>query len=244
MLEALDRHKRDATLFQITTRQLRDFIDPNHLLIKIDEAFDFAEPVVPLAERYSRDSGRPTVHPEVMVRALLISSLYDITSYRRLVHAVSENIAFRWFCVMGIDEKVFNHSTISVFIERIGRDGFAEIFKRCNRQLLRMGLLSKADALREKGVQRLREEVDPAARRHRNADPDNRLVVDVLEAEWNACLLHLQDAEAELERQRDRDQTDSASPNARSSGVWRPGSRRSGAIRQLRPGNANACSHT
>ena len=94
MLEALDRHKRDSALFQFTTRQLRDFIDPNHLLIKIDEAFDFAELVAPLEEMYSRDSGRPAVHPEVMVRALLISSLYDITSYRRLVHAISENIAF------------------------------------------------------------------------------------------------------------------------------------------------------
>ena len=63
-----------------------------------------------------------------MIRALLISSLYNITSYRRLVHAISENIAFRWFCFLGIDDKVFDHSTISVFIERIGRDGFAEVF--------------------------------------------------------------------------------------------------------------------
>ena len=44
---------------------------------------------------------------------------------------------------LGIDDKVFNHSTISVFIERIGRDGSAEIFKRFNHQLLRMGLPSK-----------------------------------------------------------------------------------------------------
>ena len=87
----------NSALFQFTTRQLRDFIDPNHLLIRIDEAFDFAELVAPLEEKYSRDSGRPAVHPEVMIRALLISSLYDITSYRRLVHATPKNIAFRWF---------------------------------------------------------------------------------------------------------------------------------------------------
>ena len=78
-----------------------------------------------------------------MIRALLISSLYNITSYRRLVYAISENIAFRWFCFLGIDDKVFDHSTISVFIERIGRDGFAEFFKRFNSELRRRGMLSK-----------------------------------------------------------------------------------------------------
>ena len=43
MIEPLDRSRRDATLFQFTTKQLRDFIDPNHLLIRIDEQLDFAK---------------------------------------------------------------------------------------------------------------------------------------------------------------------------------------------------------
>ena len=79
-----------------STRQIRDFIDPSHLLIKIDESFDFAELAAPLEEKYPRDGGRAAIHPALMIRALLISSLYDITSYRRLVHPISENIAFRW----------------------------------------------------------------------------------------------------------------------------------------------------
>ena len=33
MLEPLDRCRRDSTLFQFTSKRLRDFIDPNHLLI-------------------------------------------------------------------------------------------------------------------------------------------------------------------------------------------------------------------
>ena len=51
MLEPLDRCRRDSTLFQFTTRRLRDFIDPNHLLIQIDEGVDFAKLVTPLEER-------------------------------------------------------------------------------------------------------------------------------------------------------------------------------------------------
>lgn len=50
MIEPLDRSRRDATLFRFTTRQLRDFSDPNHLLIRIDERLYFAKLVAPLED--------------------------------------------------------------------------------------------------------------------------------------------------------------------------------------------------
>ena len=92
MLEPLDRERRDSTLFQFTDRSLRDFIDPEQLLIKIDEQLDLAKLVAPLEHHYCRDHGRPAIHPEVMVRALLICSLYNITSFRRLCSAISESM--------------------------------------------------------------------------------------------------------------------------------------------------------
>ena len=67
--------RRDSTLFQCTTRQLRDFIDSNDLLIRIDEQLDFGKLVAPPEECYCPDFGRPAIHPEVIVRALLICSL-------------------------------------------------------------------------------------------------------------------------------------------------------------------------
>ena len=143
MLDPLDRHSRDSTLFQFTTKRMRDFIDPKHLLIQIDEQFDFQKLVEPLEDYYCRDNGRPAIHPEVLVRALLISSLYNVSSFRRLCAAISENLAFRWFCFMTIDDEVFNHSTISYFIERVGNEGFGQIFQRFNEELLRLGLLSR-----------------------------------------------------------------------------------------------------
>ena len=142
MIEPLDRSRRDSTLFQFTTRQLRDFIDPNHLLIRIDERLDFTKLVAPLEDCYCPDFGRPAIHPEVMVRALLICSPYNIASFRRLCSAISENIAYRWFCFLTIDDPVFDHSSISHFIDRIGRGGFAAIFDGLNDELLRLGLLS------------------------------------------------------------------------------------------------------
>ena len=142
MIEPLDRSRRDTILFQFATKQVPDFIDPNHLLTRIDEQLDFAKLVAPLEEYYCPDFGRPAIHPEVMVRALLICSLYNIASFRRLCSAIPENIAYRWFCFLTIDGPVFDHSSISHFIDRIGRDGFGAVFDSLNDELLRMGLLS------------------------------------------------------------------------------------------------------
>ena len=47
MLESLDRCRRDSIPFQFTSIRLRDFIDPNHLLIQIDEHLEFSRLVVP-----------------------------------------------------------------------------------------------------------------------------------------------------------------------------------------------------
>ena len=62
MLEPLARYRRDSTLFQFTTKRLRDFIDPDHLLIQIDERLDSAQLVARLEARHSPDFGRPAIH--------------------------------------------------------------------------------------------------------------------------------------------------------------------------------------
>ncbi len=60
----------------------------------------------------------------------------------------------------------------------------------------------EADRLRQQQVERARYEADLAQRRFLRVDPDNRLVADVLEAEWNARLRRLAEAQDELERAR------------------------------------------
>ena len=119
MLKTLDRCRRDSTLFQFTARRLQGFIDPDHLLVRIDEQMDFARLAAPLEDHYCPGNGRPAIHPEVMARALLI-------------------------CSLTIDGPVFDHSTSSCFIEHIGRDGSADIFNGLTEEMLRPGLLSPA----------------------------------------------------------------------------------------------------
>ena len=63
----------------------------------------------------------------------------------------------------------------------------------------------EADKLRKQQVQRAEYEANLARRRFMQVDPDNRLVADTLEAEWNEKLRHLQDANDYYETHRRRE---------------------------------------
>jgi DNA invertase Pin-like site-specific DNA recombinase len=65
----------------------------------------------------------------------------------------------------------------------------------------------EADRLRRQQVERARYEADLAQRRYLRVDPDNRLVADSLEAEWNHKLRALGAAQEDYDRQRQADQT-------------------------------------
>jgi DNA invertase Pin-like site-specific DNA recombinase len=65
--------------------------------------------------------------------------------------------------------------------------------------------LDEADRLRRQHVERARHEGDLARERFMQVDPRNRLVADTLEAEWNAKLRALQEAQEQFEQQRQAD---------------------------------------
>ena len=64
---------------------------------------------------------------------------------------------------------------------------------------------NEADKLRKQQVVRAEYEANLARRRFMQVDPDNRLVADTLEAEWNGKLRHLQDANDYYETHRRRE---------------------------------------
>jgi hypothetical protein len=65
--------------------------------------------------------------------------------------------------------------------------------------------LEEADRLRQTQVERARYEAELAQRRYLRVDPDNRLVADTLEADWNHKLSALDEAQQEYERKREAD---------------------------------------
>ncbi len=64
----------------------------------------------------------------------------------------------------------------------------------------------EADRLRRRAIERAQIEADLAQRRFMLVDPDNRLVADTLEGEWNDKLRTLAKAREDRERARDQDQ--------------------------------------
>lgn len=109
---------------------------------RIDTNFDFAALVAFLDAHYAPWIGRPAIHPEVLVRALVLGAIYDIPSERQLCERIAENLAWRWFCFLTLEDEVFDHSTLTVFRERLGPEGFQELLARLNAELARLELLS------------------------------------------------------------------------------------------------------
>ena len=67
--------------------------------------------------------------------------------------------------------------------------------------------VDQTDGLRKMAVERARHQAELARRRYMRVDPDNRLVADSLEAEWNAALRELDAAHQEYEQRRQQDLT-------------------------------------
>lgn len=91
---------------------LEQHIPVNHLLRKIDQFLDFDQIRQHLQYFYSH-TGRPSVDPELMIRMLLIGYCYGIRSERRLCEEVHYNLAYRWFCRLGLEDSIPHHSTFS-----------------------------------------------------------------------------------------------------------------------------------
>src|ERR1700735_2449588 len=61
---------------------------------------------------YSR-SGRPSIPPEMLLRAMLLQAFYSIRSERQLMERLEFDLLFRWFVGIGVDDGAWDHSTFS-----------------------------------------------------------------------------------------------------------------------------------
>ena len=121
---------------------LEKYVPQDHLLRKIDPLLDLSELRESLSPYYSH-TGRPSIDPEVMLRMLIVGYCYGIRSERRLCEQVHLNLAYRWFCRLGLEGKVPDHSTFSE--NRHGRfresDAFRQLFESVLRRCMAEGLV-------------------------------------------------------------------------------------------------------
>jgi len=105
---------------------LDEHVPADHLLRKIDAVLDLSGLRAQLAPHYSH-TGRPSIDPELMIRMLLIGYCYGIRSERRLCEEVQLNLAYRWFCRLGLEDPIPDQSTFSK--NRHGRFRDADILR-------------------------------------------------------------------------------------------------------------------
>ena len=91
---------------------LDEHVPANHLLRGINQFLDLSDLRAYLAPFYSH-TGRPSIDPELMIRMLMVGYCFGIRSERRLCEEVHLNLAYRWFCRLGIEDAVPEHSTFS-----------------------------------------------------------------------------------------------------------------------------------
>jgi transposase len=143
---------------------LETHVPADHLLRAIDRFVDLGDLRAHLAPFYS-STGRPSIDPELLIRILLVGYCFGIRSERRLCEEIHLNLAYRWFCRLGLEGAVPDHSTFSK--NRHGRfrdsDLLRHLFEAVVRRCIAEGLvggegfavdasLIKADASRQRGV--------------------------------------------------------------------------------------------
>jgi len=90
------------------------------------------------------DTGRSSIAPEKLIRALLLQVFYSVRSERQLMEQIRYNMLFRWFVGLAIDDAVWDHSVFSKNRDRlleheVLESFFAEVMKGADAA----GLLSR-----------------------------------------------------------------------------------------------------
>ena len=74
------------------------------------------------------ETGRPSIPPEALLKAMLLQALYAISSERRLVDAINWNLLYRWFCDLDPDALVWDATTFTKNRDRFEAHGLVGKF--------------------------------------------------------------------------------------------------------------------
>jgi len=112
-----------------TLAKLDDFVPAGHPLRAIQVVVN--EALVGLNELFNSiyaDSGRASIAPEKLLRAMLIQVFFSVRSERQLMEQIRYNLLFRWFIGLAIDDEVWDHSVFSKNRDRLLEHAVVERF--------------------------------------------------------------------------------------------------------------------
>lgn len=115
---------------QIHMLCMDEMVPSDHLLRIIDKAIDWRFIYELVEDKYSQDTGRPSMDPVTLIKIPLIQYLYGIKSMRQTVKEIEVNVAYRWFLGLDMTDKVPHFSTFGKNYTRRFKDTdlFEQIF--------------------------------------------------------------------------------------------------------------------
>jgi transposase len=119
--------QRTGHLFSYVSPEQR--VPPDHPLRPVREMTDAAlRRLSPRFEALYSHTGRPSVPPEKLLRALLLQILYSVRSERLLMEQLEYNLLFRWFVGLSIDDEVWTPTTFTKNRDRLLEGDIAGAF--------------------------------------------------------------------------------------------------------------------
>jgi transposase len=123
------RGNDEKQICMVTLISVEDLIAADHPIRRIRKLVDRA--LVPLdgifEEMYAK-VGRPSIPPEMLLRAKVLQALYTVRSDRQLCDRLQTDLLFRWFIGLEPDERVFDASTFSQNQTRLLKHEVADVF--------------------------------------------------------------------------------------------------------------------
>jgi len=122
--------------------RLDEAVPDDHPVREIAAVLDLSWVYGELAPYYST-LGRPSIDPVLMMRMLIIGYVFGLRSERLLCREVQVNFAYRWFCKLGIEHKIPDHSVFSRARNERFRDSgiFRRVFERVVEACIVAGLV-------------------------------------------------------------------------------------------------------
>ena len=88
---------------------LEEVVPDDHVVRQVAAVLDLSWVYSELASYYPK-IGRPSIDPVLMIRMLIVGYVFALRSERRLCAEVQVNLAYRWFCKLGIEDNIPDHS--------------------------------------------------------------------------------------------------------------------------------------
>ena len=131
---------------QIQIMSLDDLVPQDHLARKLEAALDWSFIYELVAEKYSEDSGRPSIDPVVLIKLPVIQYMFGLRSMRQTIREAEVNNAYRWFLGLDIQDRIPHFSTFGKNYSRRFKDTelFEQIFQHILSECFKAGLWTPA----------------------------------------------------------------------------------------------------